>query len=62
MMPKKNHDAGENGMPEAVRVAVLNAVKFGVAGDKPDHFDALAEQEGRRTLDGFAVARILMKG
>lgn len=49
-------------MPEAVRVAVLNAVKFGVAGDKPDHFAALAEQEGRRTLDGFAVARILMKG
>lgn len=49
-------------MPEAVRVAVLNAVKFGVAGDKPDHLDTLSDHEGTLTLDGFAIARILMKG
>ena len=46
----------------ACQAATLDVSSFAVAANAPDHFDTLAEHDGTLTLDGFAVARILMKG
>ncbi|GAB5509304.1 MAG: hypothetical protein Rhims3KO_07050 [Hyphomicrobiales bacterium] len=55
-------DVAEIAMPDAARVAVLDAGNFAAAAHKPDYFDTLSDHEGTLTLDGFAIARILMKG
>lgn len=49
-------------LPAAAQIAVLDASNFAAAAENPNHFDALADHQGALALDGFAIARILLKG
>lgn len=55
-------EKAEIALPEVARIAVLDANNFATAAQKPDHFDTLADHQSALALDGFAIARILLKG
>lgn len=55
-------DKTEIALPKAARIMVLDASSFAAAAGMPDYFDTLADHQSTLTLDGFAVARILLKG
>jgi len=55
-------EKAEIALPEVARIAVLDANNFATAAQKPDHFDTLADHQSALALDGFTIARILLKG
>jgi hypothetical protein len=49
-------------LPRVARIAVLDASSFAAAAENPTYFDTLADHQNALALDGFAIARILLKG